>query len=38
MKHEAPELNKEAFNCPHCQAYSHQRWYKGFKSHPNGGL
>ena len=29
MKYEAPELNKEAFNCPHCQAYSHQIWHIG---------
>jgi predicted nucleic-acid-binding Zn-ribbon protein len=31
MKYEAPELKKEAFNCPHCQAYSHQVWYEGSK-------
>ena len=35
MKYEAPELNKEAFNCPHCQAYSHQIWYTGYM-HLNG--
>lgn len=29
MKYEAPKLNKDAFNCPHCQAYSHQKWHKG---------
>ena len=31
MKYEAPELNKKAFNCPHCQAYSHQIWHMGAK-------
>ena len=29
MKYEAPYLNKEAFNCPYCKAYSHQIWYEG---------
>ena len=31
MKYEAPELHKMAFNCPHCQAYSHQIWHQGGK-------
>jgi len=35
MKYEAPELHKKAFNCPHCQAYSHQIWHLG-AMHKNG--
>ena len=35
MKYEAPEIDKEAFNCPHCQAYSHQIWHEGVAQ--NGG-
>ena len=31
MKYEAPEIYKKAFNCPHCQAYSHQIWYEVLK-------
>ena len=31
MKYAAPEIDKEAFNCPYCQAYSHQLWHTGFK-------
>ena len=36
MKYEAPEFNKSAFNCPHCQAYSQQTWSDG-SSHPPHG-
>ena len=25
--HTAPEPNRDAFHCPHCEVYSHQRWY-----------
>lgn len=35
MKYEAPEFNKSAFNCPHCQAYSQQTWLEGSSLHPN---
>ena len=27
----APQRDKDAFNCPYCQAYSHQIWYDGGK-------
>jgi hypothetical protein len=27
----APQRDKDAFNCPYCQAYSHQIWYDGRK-------
>lgn len=37
MKYEAPEFNKSAFNCPHCQAYSHQTWFNGSKFSPQTG-
>jgi endogenous inhibitor of DNA gyrase (YacG/DUF329 family) len=26
-----PQRDKDAFNCPYCQAYSHQIWYDGGK-------
>ena len=26
--HVSPELAKDGFNCPHCQAYAHQTWYQ----------
>lgn len=26
-----PQIDKDAFNCPYCQAYSHQIWYGGGK-------
>lgn len=32
MKYKSPALKSEAFNCPYCQAYSHQLWYDGYKN------
>ena len=37
MKYEAPKIDKEAFNCPYCQAYSHQLWHNGCKVSPSRG-
>lgn len=37
MKYEAPKLNKEAFNCPRCEAYSHQIWFTGALISIHGG-
>jgi Zn-finger nucleic acid-binding protein len=28
--YEPPEHKKEAFNCPHCQAYAAQNWYPAY--------
>ena len=27
--HVAPALGSDAYNCPHCSAYSHQTWHRG---------
>lgn len=43
MVYAPPELNKDKFNCPHCNAFSQQLWYNGEKEKNNyryevGGL
>ena len=41
-KYIAPSFNEDAFHCPHCEVYAHQRWYTdhvvGYSSHTRTGF
>lgn len=37
IPHTAPSLNKSAFNCPHCEAFSSHSWFQSMLFHPERG-
>jgi len=37
-KYVPPQRDSDGFNCPHCGAYSHQKWHEAIGRHPESGL
>src|SRR4051812_33213984 len=38
MPYTAPEFQRDAFNCPHCDAYAVMDWSQLFNEAPGGGF